>query len=313
MNFTFNSNQANELINRLQLGQIIKVQVLEKTSNSHYLISYKNLQLTAASEVDLFAKSVWLRVTQKVPYPKLQIIIEEEHGNINELFEYADQNSLSIPSISKQLKDFIACYEGGVPIHDLYYFINWYSEKVACGVFSDFDLLFLLNKGIAFGDLMLAYDDFYLQVPKSDVQDALLDVKLLSTAEDIVGISIREKLAPKIALIETINSYLCEHNIKLSLLYIRHSWLTLVTPVKSFINGFTGLINTKHFGRISFRYEPFIDKTNISLVFESMLYMNSLKPNLMTSIDNNKINLLMSVQSISNAQVNLHNEWSYVV
>ena len=124
MDFTFNNNnQVNELMNQLQLGQVIKVRVLEKTSNSQYLIAYKNFQLTAASEVDLFAKSVWLRVTQKLPYPKLQIIIEENSSNISELLEYAEQRNLILPSIPKQLKHLISLNSEGVKITDLYDFI----------------------------------------------------------------------------------------------------------------------------------------------------------------------------------------------
>jgi len=321
MNFTFNSSQANELLSQLRLGQIIKVQVIEKTGNSHYLISYKNLQLTAASEVDLFTKSVWLRVVQKAPYPKLQIIIEEDHSCINELFEYADQNDLLIPSISKQLKDFIASYGNEIQIHNLYDFINWYSDKVTWGIFTDFNLLFLLGKGMSFRDLTIVYDDFCLRAQNPDTEDFLLATKLLSTMKDIETISaemsVKERLTVKIALIEKVNAYLCEHNIQLSLLYIHHSRLTLVIPVKLPMNSksklFTGLVDTKHFGKISFKYESFGDKVGVFLIFESGLFMNSLKADLTNCINKNNVDLLMSVQSTSNTQGNLHNEWSYVV
>ena len=97
------------------MGQIIKVKVLERTGASQYLISYKNIRLNAYSEVDLLSKSVWLKVTQKTPMPKLQLIIEEIDNNLDELFTYINENNPALHAVHKKeitYKDLLTIYKG---------------------------------------------------------------------------------------------------------------------------------------------------------------------------------------------------------
>ena len=302
---------------QLQLGQIIKVQVLENLGNSQYLISYKNLQLTAVSEVDLFAKSVWLKVTQKTPYPKLQIIIEENSSRINELLEYADKNNLIIPRIPKPISDFLTFYKGEINPHDLYDFINWYIEKLSWGVFTGFNYLFLANKGITFRELMSVYDCHYVYKNKDNQITTDMIVKLVATKSDLEGVDIDANLSEKIdktlPIIENINQLFKDHSFQLSLLYIKHKSFVIIVPVEYLKNEvfeiIAGILKTKHFGKISFKYEKQDSKSEIFVYFESLLFLNSLKNELQNCLQGRKITLTLNIQNIGFFNNSLHKDW----
>jgi hypothetical protein len=230
-----NDSNANELISQLQLGQVIKVQVLEKTSPSQYIIAYRNYKLSAVSEVDLMTKTVWLKLTQKVPFPKLQLIIEENDSRFNKLLKYAEENDLLI-------------------------FNDWYAEKLSWGMFDDVKLFFLLDKGVTIQEIMSAYQE---TVTTGEEIEEKLTVSLLDDDTQI----------------QRINDLLSSNSFKLYQLYIRYLSWTVLMPIEFMENKtskiMSGLVKTKHYGKVSFKY--IVNKTELSLFFESMLYLNSLK------------------------------------
>ncbi|MCL2064278.1 MAG: hypothetical protein FWG98_07900 [Candidatus Cloacimonetes bacterium] len=329
MNFSFNiSSQAEELIARLQLGQIIQVQVLEKSGNSQYLISYRNIQLTAVSEVDLLSKSVWLKVTQKVPFPKFQLIIEENESSLNHLFKYANENNLIIPYIPDSIKTYLSDTSTIVDIKgsQLYDFIDLYTEKLSWSVFNETDFMNLLSNGIPVDELLMLYNIFPFsmgqEINKSFSILSLSDIlygenmevkgKILSSIKDLDDIEseYKNKFMPIMTVLEKINLVLnhkerftekkvSENLNKISLLYIKHPLFFLILPIECTIDDsvemFSSILKTKHFGSVLLKYTSNGKKTEIKMLFENNIYINSLKDNLAMCINGKDITLNLSL------------------
>jgi len=311
MDVSFN-NQVGELIAQLQLGQVIKVQVLEKTSSTHYLVSYRNIQFTAASEVDLFTKSVWLRLTAKHPIPKLQIIIEDNNSAMNYLLEHVEKSNLVLPSIPNQLYDLLSGYNGDIKPHEFINFIGLYTDMHYTGIFSDSLLIHLLNKGITFGNISVIYDyTLYIKAVKEESLE--LQIKLFSDTNDVNALTAAPKtimrLTEMIQVVENINTLLINHGLQLALLYINHPSFISIIPVECTANNtMSGMLKTKHFGNISFK----VQKKEIQFTFESGLYLKSIKA-LFNKFINDDIKIGFTVQNYPYMESKMYNDRSIVV
>lgn len=67
-------SEIKQLQNNLKTGMMIPVFIENKISDNYYQIRIKNVRLNAFSEVNLFNSSVFVRVKEVNPIPKLQLI-----------------------------------------------------------------------------------------------------------------------------------------------------------------------------------------------------------------------------------------------
>ena len=328
-----NNSHVCELIGQMQIGQVIKVEVLEKKDSTHYLVSHRNIQFTAASEVDLFTKSVWLRLKQKHPIPKLQIIVEDNNSAMTGLLEHAEKSNLILPSIPKQLRDLLTNYQGRVNPHEFYGFIGLYTDMYGFGLFSDKLLVHLLNEGVSFGDIGFLYElnpplpPFKkggdngcppLTLPQEGNNSC--SVKLLSVQDDIDGFvtepMLKERLSTMMHIVENINILLVNHGLQIALLYINHPLFLTVIPVECVTHNVSksmnGLVKTKHFGNIVFKYGCQVQKREIQFIFESGLYLESMKV-LLNKYVKSDICIGFAVNSHPYMESRLHGDRSIVV
>ena len=340
-----NTRQSEELFSQLQLGQIIQVQVLEKAGVNQYLISYKNIELTAVSEVDLFSKSVWLKVTQKSPFPKLQLIIEENESNLKGLLEYTVANNLSLPPISNGLKGFLTSSTAPLDTKVLFDFLGRYYDKITWSIFNESVFLFLLKNGVSVGDLSeIIRDMVYLSVSNDKINNTPpspphsasymggtsddFETRILTKKTDLEGLDkeVKSKLTPLLIIIERVNEILGTQPSKLqqknqiSFLYLRHPLFHVALPIESMIEKTglitsTGTIKTKHFGQILLKYNT-RDKSSIStpkeeinLYFENNIFINSMKNDLEKCVKDKEIVLRLGLQTSQVPQYYNPRDW----
>ena len=292
MNFKFNNSaQAAELVSRLRLGQVIKIEVLEKLEHNKFKIQFRGLVLSAVSEVDLTTKSCWLKVTQLTPFPKMQIIIEDQNGYMSDLLSYADENDLDIPHIPNLLKTSLSTRSIKVNAHELYDFINIYTDWSGISNF----LLYLQNfdfspDGITLADLN---QFFSFSIIKKN-ENNLISSKLIYSEDDLENEPVMQKNNYNVLKILTkINNQLKNTTFKFALYSITQPKFNIILPVEcSFIENnvsITGLIKTKHFGKIFYKND--LNK-KIFLSFENSIFMNAIKP----MIKNSDSQVFLSVQ-----------------
>lgn len=310
MEFSFKqSKQSNEFISQLSLGQVIKVTVKEKIGPNQFLIIFNDLQLTAVSDFDLISKSVWLKVNQLKPFPKLKLIIEDNESYLSSLFEYIDKNNLNYLNIPLSLSSFLELNKEKADPKIIYEFILWYIEKSYWSSFSDAIFLYLINRGITYQDLINVYSNnlFLKNYPNNDNKNT--EIKLISSDEDLNNLSLNLQemnfLPESVHLIEKINKHLTDSSFKLSMLCIISQFFKILIPVEimktNVSKKIAGFLNTKHFGKISFRYEEVLDRNEITFYFESFLFLNSLKPDLTNCLKNKKINLFLALYDKPNS------------
>ena len=276
MNFKFkNSAQANELISRLRVGQIIKIEVIEKSEHNIYLINFRGLVLSAVSELDLTSKSCWLKVTQLTPFPKMQIIIQEQNDFINDLFNFADENDLEIPMVPNQLKIQLSTISNRVNPRDLYEFLFIYTEWSTISNFMmNIKNCLISEDGITISDVNQFFN--FCLLKKNDENDIKTSSKLLFSQNDNIDI---DGINSILNILTKINKQIEKSETKLALLYTQHQKYTIIFPVECRSYGdnmeINGILKTKHFGKIIIKSE--INK-KIALSFENSIFMNAIKP-----------------------------------
>ena len=274
MNFSFISNkQADELISQLQIGQIIKVDVLEKTSNTNYLISYQKILLTAVSEIDLRSKSVWLKVTQKVPFAKMQLIIEENYSNFKKLFEYAIEHKLILPNIPESFQKYLNFSTDETNVEDLFNFLQCYSDKIVWGIINESHFVEMLEYGITYKEILSVFSDSIN-----------------------IGCGEKKNKVPPNVVLEKINTALKPSKISISLLHIKYQpSLSFYLPMESIQDAsfytMMGTFTTKHFGKIAIVYNIKNNFPEIKLYFENNIYINALKDTLYDAVKNSNVKL----------------------
>ena len=311
MNFKFNNSiEAAELVSRLRLGQTIKIEVLDKIEHNKFKIRFKGLVLSAVSEVDLTSKSCWLKVTQLTPFPKLQIIIEEQSGYMNDLLSYADENDLDLPHIPNSLKINIETYPTRVNAQELYDFISLYSEwSGISNVLLNLKNFNFSKDGITISDLNRFFSSYNIE--KNENNNSLKSSKLLFSEEDIDIESAKQKnIYKNLKIITKINNNLKNTNFKLALYMIENPKYCIILPVECEFQkntqSITGLIKTKHFGKILYKGEL---PQKLILSFENSIYMNAIKP----LIKNTSTQVFFSIQKLTSTNIPNSSEVSLVV
>jgi len=276
MDISFSNNtQVNELIGQLCLGQVIRVQVLEKTGQNHYLISYKNMRMTAVSEVDLLTKTVWLKLTQKTPFPKLQIIIEETDSGMTNFKGLFSDSKLTY------------LLNKGISIHQLMKFNGGFIflQKQQADNLKKLNIQLLFTK-----------DD--IDKINSDNPCVQKLSELIEVVDNINKILSNQSI--KLAVLY-INIHLL--TILLPVECLLNDDLIILT----------GTIKTKHFSNISFKYEvnKAKEKAEIVIIFECDLYLKALKKAITQHIKEEKINIILTVQNQQYIESKLFNQWSF--
>jgi len=279
MNFKFkNSTQATELMSHLRLGQIIKIQVLEKSGHNLYMISFRGLVLSAVSEMDLTSKSCWLKVTQLVPFPKLQIIIEDKKGFMNDLLSYADENDLEIPNIPELLKTKLISIPVKINIQELYKFIDIYAEwSVISDLVLHLDNYIISDDGITISDLNQIFS--FNVIVKNKEKVGKVSSKLLFSVDELSNSEASyENILNVLMILSKVNLQLTKSNIRLALFHIKYQNYEVILPVEYSLlrknELIKGLFKTKNFGNIYFKNDL---SEKIFLSFENSIFMNAIR------------------------------------
>ena len=292
MSLTFkNQAQADELISHLQIGQIIKVEVLEKINHSQFLISYQNITLIASSSLDLLSKTVWLKVLQKKPYPQLQLIIEENHNSYCNLLAFVQQEQLILPELIPSVVQFLKTLEHQIPPLEIYQFVLWYLEELSYGIIEEETATALQTIPISLKEIIVALDSFFqsqnihLLNPRLSINNKENELKILLSTKELLDIfkdhSFIDSLLQKQEIIQRINQYWLDVKQNFFLGFIKYSWCFVVFPllIEQVTNGmvFKNVFRTKHFGTIAIHYQNLQDKSEINLLFENLLYLQTVK------------------------------------
>ena len=261
-----NKTQTDILLSLLQLNQIIKVDVLERISSTQYLISYKNIRLTAVSEADLRSKAVWLKVTQKTPIPKLQLIIEEKDSKIKGFLDFVTENNLPLPEMPAWILDLPI---GSFKNNELYGFIKLQSQRANWGLFTDNHFASFISAGVSINDLDMVYNTGS-DNSKRELLEQHCFTALLFDETDI------EVLKPRVEALKRVNSIIfsifdLNSDIALYLYVIQIKNSFIVIPMERFMYKTSGLLCTKYFGNIIIN----IVLSKANFVFENNIYKNA--------------------------------------
>ncbi|MCL1827536.1 MAG: hypothetical protein FWG20_05775 [Candidatus Cloacimonetes bacterium] len=302
MSFSFkNSPHIENFCKQLHIGQVIKVEVLQRTAPSQYKISYQGFLLEAASEIDLLSKSVWLKVIQKKPYPLLQLIVEDADSTVDKLLEFATEKELQVPELTPIVTNMLKNSFTQEKQADLYDFICWLSQNNVYHI-----LCKNMIEGIAGRDittkefLYLFAEDSSHSLEENTDQQTEISAKLLLSEVDIPSLYLApflyDILARKLQIIQKINSMMSPALCQLCLLCIECYLKIFILPVEVTANKqVTGVMNTKHFGQILFVYQP--QKKDMAIYFESLLFINNLKKQLLSATHAMDISLRFALQS----------------
>ena len=270
---TFNNNSQKEhLINKLQIGQVIRAVIKEKTAPSKYILLVDDIPLIAASEIDLLSKSVWLKLIQKTPIIKLQLIIEENSEIINSIFSYAISQNLPIISIPSNLSQILNTLSLTDKPADLYRFIKWFSKRFSWGDYHDQALFDMINKGVSIKDIVEIFD----------------------------SIDMNEHIISKISIV---NNIINDTFYKLMSVDTHYSETSISIPIETFnhleSNILLGTVKTTHYGYIPFKLEIKAKINDLTMVFDNSIYLNAMKKEILNIIKDSNMNLNLLLKSVN--------------
>jgi len=296
------NTQIEQITNQLHLGQIIKVDVLKKNASSNYIISYKGIELTAMSDIDLFSKLIWLRVTQKAPYLVFQLIVEDQQSRLNELFEYTNDNNLPVPEIPLSIKNLINNHFSEISVLDLYSFLNWFTKRCDQEVLSEQLIVSLFDKGFSINDFLSIFVDINIKfnaLMAQTITESNFDFAIIKSLDDIkkpLTSYLANTLQFKISIIERMNCLFEKEKFKLALLYIRIDQSVHILPVELTQSTITGSFITKHYGEIVYKYINHIKKREIAIYFDNLLFLNNLKNYILKATVNKPVSITLGLK-----------------
>lgn len=311
-----NNTKLQMLLNKLNVGQLVKANVIKKINESHYLLDIQGVQLQAVSQIDLLSKKVWAKVTQLHPMFMIQVIVAEDKSDLYQYYQYLSDNNLNFFTLPDNYKEFFT-QNYSFQSKDLYAFAQWYNNKANWSLIIDKNFTQLLNslKNNNGKNIFSLLNHFYSLniIFKNKAEN--LNTLIISKPEHFLKLSNDKKLTYSIKtfiqnddfqnLIKFINAINHINLFKLGFLFIQKSNHTILLPVeiinKNNINILTTILQTKHFNNVIVKIEDYnsMDTNKIYLYFENNTVLNYFKDSLRKDNEMNKNQSLDIILSLS--------------
>lgn len=233
----------------LKTGMIIPVFIESKISENYYLIRIKSVRLHAFSEINLLNNSVFVRVKELKPIPKLQLIFcdasfSANNINIEEIENLNPQDLQLLFSLNPMFK------HQGKKSYDLNQLIRFAKLKT---LYSLIPVHLSLQSGIDISQHLTFYHHHFIDYPLESIVRLPQDYPLLTDVHLI------EQISSHMKLLESLNA---ENSSQNSEFYHYEYWLipyknkAYLCPIEAlYINQKMKRFNTaytsKHLGDIS--------------------------------------------------------------